>query len=97
MGDFDGDGRRDLLHSGASGFFSIYLQKGQDDSDLLTSIWDGDDPSIPNRLVAHYRRTNPTYWTSGTCAYPTRLPAAGRGGRGLRQRARRGQSDLLPL
>jgi RHS repeat-associated protein len=68
--DFDGDGRKDLFAVTPDGNLQIYLEHGDDDADLLSSVWDDDASSDP-RLQVAYGRTNPADWASATCSFPT--------------------------
>jgi RHS repeat-associated protein len=68
--DFDGDGRKDLFAVTADGSLQIFLEHGDDDADLLSSVWDDDASSEP-RLQVAYGRTNPADWASATCSFPT--------------------------
>jgi hypothetical protein len=69
-GNFNGDGRKDLLAVTPDGYLKMYLEQGQDDADLLAVVWD-DDASKEPRLQVEYGRTNPADWASATCTFPT--------------------------
>ncbi|MEP7120147.1 MAG: RHS repeat-associated core domain-containing protein, partial [Byssovorax sp.] len=68
--DFDGDGRKDLFAVTLDGHLQIFLETGDDDADLLRSVWD-EDASAEPRLRVEYGRTNPADWASATCTFPT--------------------------
>ncbi|MFS8065513.1 MAG: FG-GAP-like repeat-containing protein, partial [Byssovorax sp.] len=68
-GDFDGDGRTDLLAT-QDGSLEMFLQRSEGYSDLLLEVQDGDTPSQP-RLQVTYGRTDPASWADSTCTYPT--------------------------
>jgi RHS repeat-associated protein len=69
-GDFDGDGRTDLLAVTPHGSLKMYLQRSEGHSDLLIEVQDGETPSQPSLQVT-YGRTDPTSWAGSTCTYPT--------------------------
>jgi RHS repeat-associated protein len=75
-GDFDGDGRQDLLTVLPGGVLTMYLQQGNDGGDRLSGVWDDSGPGLSNpyaatRLTVGYGRTNPADWAGSTCTFPT--------------------------
>ncbi|AUX44003.1 uncharacterized protein SOCE26_054620 [Sorangium cellulosum] len=73
-GDFDGDGRADVLTwKGTS--LQVTLASGHD-VDLLSSVSDGDDP-MSLRAQVRYGRTDPASSELASCTYPQRCVRRG--------------------
>jgi len=74
-GDFNGDGRQDLLAVMPDGVLAMYLLQS-DGGDLLSAVWDDsgmgiDNPYGARRLIVGYGRTNPADWAGSTSTFPT--------------------------